>query len=617
MGGSEKGPDGQLASCRQLVTKNRILAWAIAITLCEQFGPAAAAELEAGVDISNAAQEAMRGATNWKRISGQVLQATALGVLAQADNNIAFQARVNGLLALTLLLVFGTVLVGFYSKNQDWVGVVFFLLLLRADTSAALLARLARIATWSRRIRPTKVLYETDVWPLQAAALIWNDYQPLKPGNAEEDEDGILTDLAAKECTRWRPMLDDNRFFQAMKTPFWLFFLLMRALAMIGERLALVVWTLAVVRTRPNYLPENLGETGREVTGHTALLTSDQLDWLQEETMKTENSSLSRNARRVVSRALHQANLLQHSAFGRLVEHSLPDMSMNDYYKMVGSNTILKRIIGAQSVARLGLFRQLGNGNVVPAGGHATKQVLWARLVAGSHKSLEELTTWRGSVVGAVYQHQYQLKDVMASGGEPIHRHIYSVYRRWMVDLVVALWWTLEFSSNDVLDDDLVRTLLLEKLSDGQKHNTASLPHAIGEWITASARTNPEEQALNVILGVEWNTWADSVVPEAEGLTLREMAAASGEWHQYQGITLAETGVPQRLYASKSIAAVLRDNTTGMVEDPEHYSVQADLVRVTILRRVVETLVEKVLARVAGRESRLLVHQDTHGSMAE
>eukprot|EP00168_Porphyra_purpurea_P003108 TRINITY_DN13731_c0_g1_i1.p1 TRINITY_DN13731_c0_g1~~TRINITY_DN13731_c0_g1_i1.p1 ORF type:complete len:466 (-),score=100.54 TRINITY_DN13731_c0_g1_i1:202-1599(-) len=320
------------------------------------------------------------------------------------------------------------------------------------------------------------------------------------------------------------------------------------------------------------------------VLGHTALLAGDQLSWLREATMRGGDMAADREARRVLVRAIHEANLLAHGGHTRLHEHSPHGHAMYEYFQRVADAT-LKRALATSQIDELRVLQTLPNGNSLVCGQLIPKQVMWARLVAGSSLSLNGGLRWRGPVASAVLAvAQENVEQWGNVSRTAIHRHVYSVMRRWLVDWMMYIWWDLDIPDGAVDDGvaffGLLRVLLLESLVN----NTQSLPHAVGELLVSAPKPDDVVTILGGTLGGGWELWASAAVT-ISGVPLVTAMGACGEWLCDGRAVGEDVAVDQRLYLPVPLERVLQTPATA----PEGQQARA-----LLAGRIVDTLVARV-----------------------
>lgn len=292
-----------------------------------------------------------------RHFAGAVLQSVALAVVDNGDVNTSHTTRAVGTLMVTLLLALGTFIAAAAPMR------VFALLVpvVRADLVFLVVTRLIRSMIWAARLTPSSILYINETFPIQAAAMIWNDCRPIKPHNALEDEHSVLVDWLYVQRDLWRPTQFDGVIARSVKFPV---FVLLQAVALVVSAIEFVlssIWkALFSGRTR-NRFPVQIQGAFPEVIGHSMLISDNQLTWVQRFTMQRGDIEQSREARRVVLRALHCASLLVHGGHTRLHEAGPGGYAMSEYYAAISENDIVKLLLSKSD--ELQIFPKLPNGN--------------------------------------------------------------------------------------------------------------------------------------------------------------------------------------------------------------------------------------------------------------
>lgn len=155
-------------------------------------------------------------------------------------------------------------------------------------------------------------------------------------------------------------------------------------------------------------------EEARTVTGHTALISDEQLTWIQEYTMHgtVDTMESNREARRVLIRAIHVANLLAHGRYTRLSELGSGGYAMSEYYPFVSENEISGDALGTSVLVKMRVLEQYPHGNRLARGEVVPRQVTWARLVVGRYKELRGEGRWRGPMAIALFTVARENKEV-------------------------------------------------------------------------------------------------------------------------------------------------------------------------------------------------------------
>lgn len=274
-----------------------------------------------------------RGLPSALLIFGEALQSIALGILVRGDQNSSFRTRAVGTIILALLLFIGSIIAAFASPLADGlIGSALTVPVVRADLVFQLLSRLVHVFIWAGKLRTNKILYVNEVFPLQAAAMIWNDCRPITPPSRGEDENSMVLDILRSQRQLWRPILLDSYTARVAKAPMFFVLQLLCWLFLAIEKCLFMIWRLLFDRGTRNFTPVPVHGQHREVIGHTALISDYQLTWIQDNTMCDGTGTLEQNrqARRVLVRAIHVANLLAHGGYTRLHEHSAGNHAMSE-----------------------------------------------------------------------------------------------------------------------------------------------------------------------------------------------------------------------------------------------------------------------------------------------
>lgn len=538
---------------------------------------------------SSTDQSGTRGLPSPFSILGEGLQSVALGIVERGDINTAFSTRAVGTVMITLLLIVGTLIASFASELSE--SILFSALtvpVVRADLMVLLLSRLVHIFIWAGKLRPNKILYVNEVFPLQAAAIIWNDCKPIKPHTRGEDENSVLIDILRGQKQLWRPTLLDSTLARVAKTPIYALIQLGTLLFLSVERVLFIVWHLLFDRGERNYTPVPVQGEKRVLIGHTALISDSQLTWIQEYTMRNMVDTLesNREARRVLIRAVHAANLLAHGGYTRLLEHGSGNHAMSEYYSAASGNKMVRDALGTSTFSRLGVLAQCPNGNKLVRGEVVPRQLAWARLVVGSLKGLHGEGRWRGAVAMALFTVARENQELWGESVDrtALHRHVYTVSRRWLVDWIMFIWYEIDITSAIVNEPERLFEKLSDILRENLMHNTQSLPHAVGELAISEPREREVESMVGQMLGADWEIWFENAVLKS-GQRLREGLVAAGKWKCTGRAVGTEVTVDSGLYETRRLGEVIDVGENATTEE---------LVRAKIAEQILKRLVERV-----------------------
>lgn len=482
-------------------------------------------------------------------VLGGTMQALAYGFLGRHDMNTSCTTRFIGTFVIFLLLSTGTVIAAVPPSRQ----LAILIPIVRADLTLILLARLVKAVVWASRLTRSDVLYNNEVYPLQVAAMIWNDCQPIAPLTRAEDERSMLVDLLLEQRELWRPAPPDSFVMRALRFP--LYIVLEASCSIVGAVEAVVSQlSTYVVRGMRNLTPVSVQGEQREIMGHTLLVSDHQLKWIQCNMMRGGDILQVRETRRVAIRALHIANLLEHGGYMRLHEHSAGDHAMSEYYSAIQGNDVVKTLLSKADA--LSVLSRLKNGNSLQVGSSIPRQILWARIIVGCLAGLRGRVRWRGPVAAAVFTvAQQNLEQFGASiNRTAINRHVYTVLRRWLVDWMMFIWWELDVPEIEVEDPDTFFERLHRLWTHNLVHNTLSLPHALGELASSTPRQPDVDGILSWLLGVDWELWLQQT-PVVSGTSVSDAIVASGEW-QCAG---REVTVADRIHSNLYRQMRLRD----------------------------------------------------------
>lgn len=521
-------------------------------------------------------------------VVGEAIQSISLGILERGDPNRSYVTRAAGTLLISLGLAAGSTLACLGSPLSE--GLLFSALtvpVVRADLVTRLLSRIVHIFLWAGKLHPAKLPYAADVYPLQVAAIIWNDCAPVVAHSRGEDEHTVVMDMLDDQRSLWRPSGLDSWVSRAAKAP--LFAVLAGLYAVVGVvEVALAgAWRLASGRNGRHTMLVPVAGARRVATGHTTLITDAQLTWIQDSsTRQGEDTVAALELRTTVIRALHLANLLGHGGHKRLHEHPPFKYAMSDYYQQL-SNPGLKDAVTSSSMDALGVLEWCPNGNSLSAGKPAPRQVLWARLLVGSNPSPGRAGRWRGPVASALLILAQEHVDSWgaATTTTAVHRHVHTVLRRWLVDWTMFVWWDMAIPDDAPLMSETsffssLRMLFEESLV----HNTLSLPHAVGELAWSTQQSPEVEKMLRATLGDDWRAWLQAATIPT-GTPLGGAASGSGEWKCMGRPVDAAVAVDRVLYTERVLAEVMAPPATAT---------DSDQVRAVLAKQLVTTLITRL-----------------------
>lgn len=533
-------------------------------------------------------------------VVGEAIQSISLGILERGDHNRSFATRAAGTLMISLGLAGGTALACMGSPLSE--GLLFSALtvpVVRADLVTRLLSRIVHIFLWAGKLHPAKLPYAADVYPLQVAAIIWNDCAPIIAHSRGEDEHTVVMDMLDDQCSLWRPTRLDSWVARGAKSPLFLVLAGLRAVVGLVEMALMAAWHVVIARGGRHTMLVPVAGARRAATGHITLITDAQLTWIQDSTTRRgDDTAAARVLRATIIRALHLANLLGHGGHTRLHEHPPFKHAMSEYFQQL-TNPGLKEAIMSSNMEALGVLGWCPNGNSIVAGKPAPRQVLWARMVVGSNPSPGYEGRWRGPVASALLNSAQEHVGGWgaATSTTAVHRHVHTVLRRWLVDWTMYVWWELAIPDDAPLASETaffssLRLLLEESLV----HNTLSLPHAVGELVWSTHPTPEVERMLGATLGNDWNPWLQAATTYA-GTLLASAASACGEWKCMGRSVDADVAVDRGLYTERVLADVLAPAVTAS---------GGDQVRAVLAQRLVDTLTARLRAAWAQLPHQLL-----------
>lgn len=491
----------------------------------------------------------------------------ALGLLDRGDRNTSFTTRAVGNFTLALLLLVGaTVALLSAPKSEGVFSKGLTVPIVRADLVFKLISRLVLVFIWGKKLKASKLLYENEVFPLQAAAIIWNDCKRRPAYVRIEDEDILILDVLYSQKQLWVPTRLDSVFGRIIKAPVFLILQVLCWLFQVIQTVLRLLWVILCDRGVRNVIPVPVEQEYIRFTGHTALLSDSQLTWIQDFTMKCPGTCEEKlRARKVLVCAIHCANLFSHSSFARLHEHAADGHAMSEYYGALGDQPLIKSVLSRAS--ELGVLASYPHGNKLEEGQNVPREVLWARLVVGSMKGLRGECRWRGPVASAILQIAQENKAPWGDNLEfsAVMRHAYTVTRRWLIDWIMYIWWEMNLPASVVNTPDIffqrLQGILLYNLSE----NTKSLPHAVGEIAVSAPHSRDATMMLELLLGLQWTTWLNEQ-HVASGTCLKMAIQSSGEWKCF-GRELGEETVDLSLYKTIKLQKIVEVNENASLAD--------------------------------------------------
>ncbi len=244
-------------------------------------------------------------------------------------------------------------------------------------------------------------------------------------------------------------------------------------------------------------------------------------------------------------------------------------------------------IKGALSkTTELNILANYPSGNKLERGTVVPRQMLWARLIVGSMLGLRGEGRWRGPVAAALFsvaqENMKQWRDHMDK--TPVHRHVHTVSRRWLVDWLMYMHWEVDIPSALAYDPITLFGRLQKLLTKNLVHNTLSLPHAIGEMAVSTQRSPDVAIMLKMLLGADWGEWMESARTKG-GVGLLEAAKESGEWKCFEKPVDASISVDSSLYKQRRLCEVLEVDSADPI---------GDQVRACFAQRIVDNLVARI-----------------------
>lgn len=553
-----------------------------------------------------------RGLPSAMRLLGEGLQSIALGLVERGDLNTSFTTRAVGTVTIALMLLLGSLVASYASSRSESVVQGGLLVpVVRADLVMLLLSRLLHVMIWAGKLRANKILYVNKVFPIQAAAIIWNDCKPVQPRLRSEDENAILLDTFRAQRQIWRPTHLDELTARVIKVPIFVVVQFLCWFFLVVETILFLSWRFLYEHGARNFVPVPINGAVVTVTGHTALITDHQLTFIQEFMMRRLESRAHAGtpeqqieARRVLVRALHAANLLAHEGHNRLNELSSGGHAMSEYFAAAGGNPLVRDILSR--APDLHVLTSYPSGNVLTRGSIIPAQVMWARLVVGSLKGLNGEARWRGPVACAILKvaQENTSKWGNSVNRTALHRHVYTVTRKWLVSWMMFIWWEIDIPASAVQNTDVFFETLQALLLDNLVHNTLSLPHAVAEMAISDTKMADTINMLVLLLGNNWELWLQQTMLEC-GLSLADALVSVGGYKCVGREIKDDIAVDAALYEQKQLREVTNGNSSASI---------ADQIRACTARQIVNTLTARVKEVWTALPSKLLDPPDTNGS---
>lgn len=527
-----------------------------------------------------------RGLPSPYLVFGEALQSIALGILERGDANASFSTRAVGLTILALLLILGSLIASLASSlSESLIGSALTVPVIRADLVFTMISRIVLVAIWSSKLRPTKLLYANEVYPLQAAAIIWNDCKPIKAIRRNQDGHSTIIDILSSQLQLWKPTRLDSISARASKLLVYLVLFLLEQLFLALEAALFVLLRLFVNRNVANYTLAPV--QGRRIcaVGHVALITDAQLTFIQELTMRDDASTEHKlEARRVLLRSVHVANLFSQGGYTRLSEHACGDHAMSEYFKLVQDNPLIKESLS--KIMEVDALSHLRGGNKLKRGSEVPRQIMWARIVTASRLGLQGHNRWRGSLISSLFtvaQKNHTLWEPYLNL-TPLHRHIYTVSRRWFIDWVMFLWWEIEIPNELVYQPVAFFARARTLLENNLVHNTISLPYAIGEMAVSFPQGREVQLMLLRLLGDDWEEWFTKQ-QTLGGKPLADTMRDAVIWKCYQQPVTGDVTVDPTLYVEAQLSSVMNVSPSSTLRDQ---------VIAVIAKRIMDVVIERV-----------------------
>ncbi|CAM9836311.1 unnamed protein product [Scytosiphon promiscuus] len=341
--------------------------------------------------------------------------------------------------------------------------------------------------------------YTHDVFPLQVAALIWNDGKfPDMRGSSVEDKSSLVIRLSA-ETLRWRPFWkSENAVLALAKLPVFLVifcvYSTLRGLEAILYELVYRVLMWSFLGGLP--LPPGVPRRYAFRLGTAALVSKVQLDMIQRKVCLDGQMFDMAQARRVFVRALHTANLLSTPQFERLMDHA-PRLLNNNELASRLKNKLKERVLKSSVPGELGVLTRLTIANTYESGKQASRTAVWGRCLVGAQQAIEAggEPSPKGFIVAAVLNVS---EDIRVLAGDynkfPCLLHWYTVTRRWFVDFTMFVWWDLSAENRFVVERAYLATLFTD-FAKIDRYNRLSLGQSVS-MINTAASLSPSHSKL-------------------------------------------------------------------------------------------------------------------------
>ncbi len=270
-------------------------------------------------------------------VVGEALQSIALGIVERGDQNASFATRAVGLIILALLLITGSIVASFASPLSDTlIGSALTVPVVRADLVFLLLSRLVLVFVWASKLRPNKILYPNEVYPLTCAAMIWNDCKPIEPHVRGEDSHSTILDILRTQRQLWKPTRLDSHSARFAKLPAFIIVQFLCWFFLLVEKLLFRLLSLLLDRGAVNRSLVEVDGKRIQGAGHTALITAPSSLGCRTSRCATR-VPWSRTGRRVGCSCVRFASRIcsVHGGYTRLHEHSTGDHAMSEYYAYI------------------------------------------------------------------------------------------------------------------------------------------------------------------------------------------------------------------------------------------------------------------------------------------
>lgn len=524
-------------------------------------------------------------------ILGTGLQSLALGLVRFSDTHKSFVTRAVGTITITLLLLAGSLITWqASSRSASFAYAVLLVPVVRADLTLSFVSNVRNLIIWAATLRTTEILFANEVFPLQAAAMIWNDCKPVGSDSrhAGEEKAIVLTVLHAQR-QMWQPTPLDGPFVRIMKLlPFvlvqvfcWVFFAL--------ETWLFTIWRRLFERGARNETLVMVDGERVSMTGHSMLISDHQLKFLHNFVVRDGDAvpltrEQSRETQRVLVRAVHLANLLTCVGYTRLYEHSPGGHAMSEYFAAVAQNPQVRRLLSCGP--ELQVLSAYPSGNVLTRGGTIPAQLMWARIIVGTVKGLNGEGTWRGSVACALFSVAQRNMELWGRSVDStaLHRHVYTVSRKWLVDWMMFIWWEIDIPSTDVQNINSFFNTLQTLLLDNLVHNTSSLPHAVAEMVISQSKQQDTRDMLSLLLGDGWELWVEQTQIMCN-MRLVDAVQASGDFKCVGLQVNNDITIDAVHYRQKVLKEIIHVDPNASL---------GEQVRACVARQIVHTLTERI-----------------------